>query len=273
MQKKLKIMTINKFRKIIAISGLAMVYCSSAFAQKPDNFSEKNLTDKSPNKSQILKTSEENPISAIKGIANSVESIMLSKKPTSLMFDDEQNSNIERAIDAFKNIGSGESSKNSDSDEFSDSATNSASKQFEINEKSRIFLGSILYLNPKDWAVWIGGQKITSTSNSKNNEIYLKVVEKDRTKILWTLSVSKWKILSGKQSEESAPKINAKGQVEVEFELKPNQTFILSSGVISEGRITIQKSPVKNVAKDEKNSPATSGSNRDSAPADIVKTN
>ena len=86
------------------------------------------------------------------------------------MFDDEQNSNIERAIDAFKNIGSGESPKNSDSDELSDSAANSASKQFEINEKSRIFLGSILYLNPKDWAVWIGGQKITSTSNSKNND-------------------------------------------------------------------------------------------------------
>lgn len=229
---------VNQFYKIIALLTMA----TSAMAQDTvGSFSEKNLSDNSPSKSQIIKPTPLTTPASNSGISNSIETILLNKKATSLMFDDEQNSNIERAVNAFKNIGSPDYKKFDTTEE----TAASLSKKYERNEKSYIYLGSILYLTPKDWVVWINNQKITSTTNKIGSEIYVKSVEKDKVKIYWTLSVSKWKILSGNQSEESAPKINAKNQVEVNFELKPNQTFVLSNGVVVEGRITIEKAPEK----------------------------
>jgi predicted nucleic acid-binding Zn ribbon protein len=76
----------------------------------------------------------------------------------------------------------------------------------------------------------------TKDSSSSENELYFKSVSQDRATIIWRLSISKWKILSGKKSEEYAPKINENNQVEVEFTLKPNQTFILSSNKVADGR-------------------------------------
>ena len=250
----------RKFAKLITASAFALQ--GQAFAQDvvKGNFSEKNLVDNSPVKSQIVKPSDapkENPISSTKDIANSIETILLSKQPTSLMFDDEQNSNIEHAIDSFKN--------NDPSKMIGLGAIDGQDDGYEINEKSRIYLGSILYLTPRDWVVWIGSQKITSFTNNRNNEIYLRAVEKDKIKVVWSMSVTKWKILTGKQSEQSAPKINAKGQVEVEFELKNNQTYSLNTGNIVEGRISIQKT-----TKDKKKEDKTAAES--STPADSSAT-
>ena len=79
-------------------------------------------------------------------------------------------------------------------------------------------------------------------------KINLPEIYPDRAKIIWSLSVSKWKILSGKKSEDEAPQLNAKNNVEIEFILKPNQTFILSSGRIVEGRAVVNKELAKGAA-------------------------
>ncbi len=63
---------------------------------------------------------------------------------------------------------------------------------------------------------------------------------------------TKWKIISGKKSEELAPKINSLNQVEVEFELKPNQTFTLGTNSVSEGRQIYKSSKSSNSNKNKK---------------------
>ncbi len=102
---------------------------------------------------------------------------------------------------------------------------------------SYIYLNSILYFPPNSWSVWVNDKKISSEDNKKTAEFYVKAIDNNEVNIIWTISISKWKILSGKKSESSAPKINKNSQVEISFRLKPNQTYILSSGTVVEGRL------------------------------------
>jgi len=88
--------------------------------------------------------------------------------------------------------------------------------------------------------VWINDKKITSENNDPTKELYLRSVQKDQVKLLWKLSISKWKILSGLKSEELAPKINQDNQVEIEMTLKTNQTFILRTSEVVEGKAVME---------------------------------
>ena len=234
---------------------LSLLLPSHLLALNTDNFSEKNLPDnspKAPNKNEKSEVKASDLIPATNQIKNSLESILLNKKATSLMFDDEQNDNIDRAIESLKNnqlfipedgLKNGDSDKNLTEEEKKKKAEEAKNKEdekkSEENEKSYIYLASIIYFTPSDWVLWINDQKITSETNGKNKEIYVKAIKRDSAKLLWRMSVSKWKILSGRQSEEFAPKINKDNQVEVEFELHPNQTFILSTANVVEGRAVI----------------------------------
>lgn len=107
------------------------------------------------------------------------------------------------------------------------------------NEKSYIYLASIIYFNQKDWVIWINDQKITPKTNQKNKELYIKKVYANQIDVVWKLSITKWKIISGKKSETIAPKINKDNQIEVSFSLKPNQTFMLSNNSVVEGKAVI----------------------------------
>ena len=107
------------------------------------------------------------------------------------------------------------------------------------NEKSYIYLASIIYFNQKDWVIWINDQKITPQTNQRNKELYIKKVYANQIDVVWKLSITKWKIISGKKSETIAPKINKDNQIEVSFSLKPNQTFMLSNNSVVEGKAVI----------------------------------
>lgn len=223
-------------------------------SQLSNGLAQANLPDKTPNlstkgaankarteaivkpatidKSQLLDTK-----SNITSHTNDLVNVLLGTgKITSLMFDDEELSDVNRAIESFKNDQAfvpGQDPNNPDTN-------NKKTKDLEAeNEKSYIYLASIIYYSPKDWAVWINNQKITSETNKNSKELFVKAIYSDHVKILWSISISKWKILAGKKSEDAAPKLNAKNNVEIEFSLKPNQTFILGSGQVVEGRAVV----------------------------------
>ncbi len=173
-------------------------------------------------------------------------------KPTSLMFDDQESGNLDRAIDSFKN-NQAYSPEDAESDGAANASANEDDKKKleeaerlrkaeelknQENEKSYIYLASVIYFNPKDWIVWINEKKITSKTNDPKKELFVESIRKDSAKILWKLSLSKWKIISGRK-EEFAPKINAENQIEIRFELKPNQTFVLSSNKVVEGKALV----------------------------------
>ena len=188
----------------------------------------------------------------ILGHTNDLVNMLLGNdnKVVSLMFGDEEINNVDRAIDSLKNEKTYAPEEDPNSAEAKKAKEKKAKEDAAIgeNEKSYIYLASIIYYSPKEWALWINNLKITSDNNKNNKELFIKEIYPDRAKIIWSLSVSKWKILSGKKSEDEAPQLNAKNNVEIEFILKPNQTFILSSGRIVEGRAVVNKELAKGAA-------------------------
>lgn len=230
------------FLVILLISPLLNL--GSAAAQ---GFSEENLPDKTVEKKVAIDTpavvdgSKSTLMTkARSGLAN----FLMGNKVGSLMFTDDENSNIDRAVDSLKNNQvytpeETEEEKAAIDPEAKKEAPKVEEKKSDENEKSYIYLASIIYFTPQDWVVWVNEQKITPKTNSRGKELYLRSVQKDRVDVMWTISISKWKILSGRKSETSAPKINANNQVEVNFSLKPNQTFILSTNSVVEGKAVI----------------------------------
>ncbi|OFW81408.1 MAG: hypothetical protein A2887_03805 [Alphaproteobacteria bacterium RIFCSPLOWO2_01_FULL_40_26] len=234
----------NRLYKIIILS----LFSLTAFAQEKNTLEEKNLPDAA--KQDDKKSSIKNAIAIPGQIQDSLKTILLNQKAVSLMFDDEQTGNIDRAIESLKNNQvfvpeeeeagqEGELNEEEKKKKEAEDKAKQEKKAEEENEKSYIYLASVIYFTPNNWAVWINDQKITSETNKNQKELFATSVQKDRVKLRWTLSISKWKILSGRKSEEFAPKINESNQVEVEFELRPNQTFILSTTNIVEGRAVI----------------------------------
>ncbi len=187
--------------------------------------------------------------SAMTSTNSLVKSLLGLDKVASLMFSDEEMSNIDRAVESFKNNQSFSVDGEEDGSKKDDKKNEA---EAEENKKSYIYLASIMYFSNKEWAIWINDDKISSDDNDYSKEMFVKDISPDGVKIIWNLTISKWKILSGKKSEDLAPKINGRGNVEIVFSLKPNQTYILSSGRVVEGRA---------VATNSLNNSASSSSN------------
>ena len=215
-----------------------LISIMQAIALRESHSQNNNKIQKSINIDNIK--AGETPISA-SSIKNALDDIFSPSKLKSIMYDEEQFTNIEKAIEALRN----NQSFTPEGEEANKQTAEDAKKQAEEikklegseeNVKSYVFLSSIMYFSEKQWSLWINDKKFLANSNSNENELYFKNVTQDKVTIVWRLSISKWKILSGKKSEEYAPKINNENQVEVEFSLKPNQTFILGSNKVVDGR-------------------------------------
>lgn len=221
-------------------------------------FLQTNFAYSQNRQNEGVRTFELNEINkniAIKNsIATELKQVFKKKKPNfkSLMYDDEEMDLIKKSILALK---SGESLS------IEDENSNKLNKEelakleqerknrdlLELNERSKIYLGSIIYISQDDWAIWLNKDKITSYNNKKNNEFFVERINRDKADILWTLSLSKWRILSGKTGNENLPNINEKNQVLVRFNLKTNQTFILRYNNIIEGK----QVSIKNIESNE----------------------
>lgn len=226
-----------------------------SFAQNP-NLMQVDLPDKTPikkpksstNKSLEKNSDATNPLidktqlldtgnNILTHTNDLVGTLLGTNKVSSLMFSDEELSNLDYAIDSLKNgrIYTDQKDPKNIAGSGRDAKTKGLNTD-EENEKSYIYLASIIYYSANDWALWINNLKITSESNKNNKELFVKEIYPSGAKIVWSLSVSKWKILSGAKDEDSTPKLNAKNNVEISFVLKPNQTFILGSNRVVEGR-------------------------------------
>ncbi len=221
---------------------------------------------------QISAASISNSISKIFG--NGGEAI-----PT-IMFNDQELANINRALDSLKNnqIYVPEGLEKDEEKKPAEEEKKSEEDEIVENEKSYIYLGSIIYFSPKDWVIWLNDQKISTSNNTPEKEIYVSMVDKDRIKIRWKMSLTKWKILSGKKDETLAPRLDFDSNiVESEFELRLNQTYILGSNSVVEGKAVIalirkKESKEKSSAKRTGNDGTQdSSSNTDNSSSPVVK--
>jgi hypothetical protein len=236
----------NQLYKFFSFLIFTLIFtgANNALAQEASSFSEANLPEKiAPTKSDNSKTAPaEVAVSGSKTTIisnNSLANMLLGNKMTSLMFTDEENGNIERAVESLKNNqvyspeeGEGDANAKAEADK-------KKTEEKTENEKSYIYLASIIYFTAKDWVVWVNEQKITSASNKKEKELYVTSVHKDKVSIRWAISVSKWKILSGAKLDAPAPAVNEDNKIVVNFDLKQNQTFILSANTVVEGKAVV----------------------------------
>lgn len=169
-----------------------------------------------------------------------ISNILLGKKADSLMFSEEEGKNINRAIESYK---SNEAYSIDDHQGSSDGDVMSESDRLKMEEeernknaKSYIYLASLLYMNPNEWIIWINDKKISSRNNDEENEFFIKSINKGGAEIVWKIGLTKWRIISRAKPEDPAPETNEENKVEVSFKLKPNQTFILTTNEIVEGR-------------------------------------
>ena len=225
--------------KLISILLVATLFCQkSIYAQ--ENINNSNIINNPSNEinKKIETANSKTPISA-SYIKKSIEDLFSNTKIQSLMFSDTDISNIDKAIEAFQNNQIFELEGGEENQEKS--ITEEEKKLEQENVKAYIFLSSILYFGNDSWSLWINDKKYTAKNNKLDSELYIKSVKKDRVNIIWKLSVSKWKILSGLRSESLAPKINSNNQVEIDFVLQPNQTFILNSNKVVNGKASVNK--------------------------------
>lgn len=190
----------------------------------------------------IDKLADKNNQISAESVKKSIEQIFSPSKLVSLMYNDEQFSNIEKAIEASRNnvefVPEGEEAKKlSEEQAKKQKEENEDIQKTEDNAKSYVYLSSIMFFSENSWSLWINDKKYATSTNNPDSELYFKNVSQDQVTVIWKLSISKWKILSGKKSEELAPKINKDNQVEVTFNLKPNQTFILNSNKTVDGKV------------------------------------
>ena len=190
-------------------------------------------------------------VDTINAIKNQITDGVIGKKIVSLMYNNEETNNIERAVESFK---TNQIYVPDQKPEDKNQKDEKAAEEDVANAKSYVYLASIIYFNSRDWAVWIGDQKIIPETNKNTEELYVKSISRDQVNLVWTLSLSKWKILSHHTSDADIPPINANNKVEISFSLKPNQTFILGSSSVAEGNmlfntIVNKQTKDKNVSK------------------------
>jgi hypothetical protein len=224
-----------KIIKLFYTLSIVNFLANNAFSQNNNDIPKSINIDK-------LAEGNSNEISA-ESVKKSINEIFSPSKLTSLMFNDEQYGNIEKAIESARNniefVPEGEEAKKLSEEEAKKQKEEMETIQKnEDNEKSYIYLSSIMFFSENSWSLWINDKKYVANNNKPDAELYFKNVSQDKVTIIWKLSISKWKILSGKKSEELAPKINKDNQVEITFEIKPNQTFILNSSKTVDGKIS-----------------------------------
>ena len=203
-------------------------------------------------------------------ISNSISKILGDNSTIAvpvLMFNDQEIANINRALDSLKNnqIFVPEGLEKKEEKPTEEDQEKKEESEVEENEKSYIYLGSLIYFTPSDWVIWLNDQKISTSNNDPQKEIYVTKVLSDRINVKWKMSLTKWKILSGKRDETQAPRLDFNSNiVESEFELRPNQTFILGSNSVVEGKAVIALIKKKE-SKDKSSAKRTPGSSDQSS--------
>ncbi len=224
------------------------------------NYGINQLNNNAKTLGQISAESISNSISKILG-DNSTITVPV------LMFNDQEIANINRALDSLKNnqIFVPEGLEKKEEKPAEEDQEKKEESEVEENEKSYIYLGSLIYFTPSDWVIWLNDQKISTSSNDPQKEIYVTKVLSDRINVKWKMSLTKWKILSGKRDETQAPRLDFNSNiVESEFELRPNQTYILGSNSVVEGKAVIALIKKKE-SKDKSSAKRTPGSSDQSS--------
>lgn len=249
----------------LKIIALAVVFCyKEAYCQQEESISDRvkeessisrkiseeaeKVADKAVELKEIVNSQEliSELKSNSKNVADEVVELLENENYKSIMLSKGAKKNLKKAIKVAKNGVPESFTVESDEYMTEEEKKNLEQKKKDLeakkqeenlaNEKAYVYLASILFENNNNWTIWINEQKITNKNNSKKKELYISSITKDLANILWQMPLSKWQIISGKKKIDSPPQVNAENNVEIRFALMPNQTFVLDSKSVVEGR-------------------------------------
>lgn len=225
---------IKMLKLILSLVAWSILLIDLATAQDKDP-SQSTLVEKDI--PPIESSKKQSPLKESKLIGRGIESILMGKKSTSLMFDNTQMDNINNAIVHFKNNESyvppllpEDSISTSAGDEKMERPANMISQYLRLD--------SIMFRDDKNWAVWLNSKKITKETNLKKNEFYIASVNKDFVKVVWKISLSKWEIIKGTEKKSKFPVKLTDSYAQLDIVIKPNQTFVLKDRKIYEGDVS-----------------------------------
>lgn len=97
-----------------------------------------------------------------------------------------------------------------------------------------ITLNSLLFLNPRDWVVWINGKKITSFENKLNKyEFRITEVNEKQVSFYWVISRTRFDIINRKNLiQESDYDVNENNKIELKIKLYVNQSYIPTYNIV-----------------------------------------
>jgi hypothetical protein len=186
------------------------------------------------------------PLSVEAGIK--IPALQYYKGQKSLMYSEEHFIKIVEILDGLeKGIRHGQTHASQDSKQDKQAAIDSFD-DYMIS----IYLNSILYISDDLWAVWANDQKIIK-KNDEDKDIRVLSVSPRKVKFLWSISKTKWDIINANRKISEKNYNIQDDKVELKFTLEPNQSFMLFSNKIIEGRIK-QERPLesKTIILDQK---------------------
>ena len=155
----------------------------------------------------------------------------------SLMFTEENIKDIFKALPT-SSIGIPDQFINSP---FANNSGNGGNNPVEGNRISgdtsfSVYLNSIMYISPTNWAVWINGNKITNLTNG-SSDISVVAVSPLYATFVWNVTSTQWDVINEKKLIPETKYKQENGLVHLYFTLSPNQTYLPVLNKVLEGNL------------------------------------
>ena len=124
---------------------------------------------------------------------------------------------------------------------FANNSGNGGDNQVEGNRISgdtsfSVYLNSIMYISPTNWAVWMNGNKITNLTNG-SSDISVVAVSPLYVTFVWNVTSTQWDIINEKKLVPETKYKQENGLVHLYFTLSPNQTYLPVLNKVLEGNL------------------------------------
>lgn len=155
----------------------------------------------------------------------------------SLMFTEENIKDIFKALPT-SSIGIPDQFINSP---FANNGGNGGNNQVEGNSvfgdtSFSLYLNSIMYISPTNWAVWMNGNKITNLTNG-SSDISVIAVSPLYVTFVWNITSTQWDVINEKKLIPETKYKQENGLVHLYFTLSPNQTYLPVLNKVLEGNL------------------------------------
>lgn len=112
-----------------------------------------------------------------------------------------------------------------------------------------VTLNSIMFMNEKNWTIWLNNKKFSNLDNNKNNsEFQVIAINQNKIKLKWLMTMTKFQNFINKKNliAEERYSINNEGRVEILLDLYVNQSYLSFLDKIVDGKYIPERKKKEN---------------------------